>query len=75
VAFIVDESYQGIGIATFLYQMLIRLAKERGLKGLTAEVLPSNRAMMRVFEKGGHAVSAELLNGIYHLSMPFDAEK
>jgi GNAT superfamily N-acetyltransferase len=30
VAFIVDEKYQGRGIATYLYKMLIRLAKERG---------------------------------------------
>ena len=30
--FIVDEAYQGLGIATFLYKMLIRLARERGLK-------------------------------------------
>jgi len=75
VAFTVDESYQGIGIATFLYQMLIRLAKERGLKGFTAEVLSSNRTMMRVFEKGGNSVTAELFNGIYHLTIPFEEKK
>jgi hypothetical protein len=29
VVFIVDESYQSRGIATFLYLMLVRLARER----------------------------------------------
>ena len=74
-AFIVDEAVQGIGIATFLYKMLTRLAKDRGLKGFTADVLPSNRAMMRVFEKGGHPVTAKLLSGVYQLTMPFEAGK
>ncbi|MDJ0887346.1 MAG: GNAT family N-acetyltransferase, partial [Desulfobacterales bacterium] len=50
VAFVVDEAYQGRGIATFMLKMLIRLAKERGLKGFTAEVLSSNKSMLKVFE-------------------------
>ena len=74
VAFIVDEKYQGRGMATYLYQMLIRLAKERGLKGFTAEVLPANKEMMKVFEKGGLAIDARLENGLYRLTVPFDAE-
>lgn len=71
VAFIVDEEYQGLGIATFLYKQLIRLAKERGLQGFTADVLPANKEMMRVFEKGGAEVKATLEYGVYRLSIPF----
>ena len=74
MAFIVDEKYQSRGIATYLYQMLIRLAKERGLKGFTAEVLPANKEMMKVFEKGGLAIDARLENGLYRLTVPFEAE-
>jgi acyl-CoA hydrolase/RimJ/RimL family protein N-acetyltransferase len=74
VAFIVDDKYQGRGIATYLYQMLIRLAKERGLKGFTAEVLPANKEMMKVFEKSDLAIDARLENGLYRLTVPFDAE-
>ena len=74
VAFIVDEKYQGRGMATYLYKMLIRLAKERGLKGFTAEVLPANKEMMKVFEKGGLAIDARLENGLYRLTVPFEAE-
>ncbi|MDA8402846.1 MAG: GNAT family N-acetyltransferase [Desulfobacteraceae bacterium] len=71
VAFVVDEEYQGLGIATFLYKQLIRLAKERGLQGFTADVLPANKEMMRVFEKGGAEVKATLEYGVYRLSIPF----
>ncbi len=60
IAFVVDEAYQGAGIASYLYQMLIRLAKERGLKGFTADVLASNKGMMKVFEKGGQNRSGEI---------------
>lgn len=71
VAFVVDEEFGGIGIATFLYKMLIRLAKERGLEGFTADVLSSNSGMMKVFEKGG-IVKAKLEYGVYKLKMPFE---
>jgi len=71
VAFVVDEEYQGLGIATFLFKQLIRLAKERGLQGFTADVLPANKEMMRVFEKGGAEVKATLEYGVYRLSIPF----
>ena len=74
VAFVVDEQYQGIGMATYLYKMLIRLARDRGIQGFTADVLTSNKAMMKVFEKGGAMVKAQLEYGIYRLTIPFDAE-
>jgi len=52
LVFVVDEHYHGRGIATHLYAMLIRLARERGIKGFTADVLFNNLAMMNVFHKG-----------------------
>ena len=49
LSFVVDEKYHERGIAKALYEMLIRLAKERGLKGFTAEVLQANKKMMKRF--------------------------
>ncbi|MEN6475034.1 MAG: GNAT family N-acetyltransferase [Syntrophaceae bacterium] len=72
VAFIVDEQYQGLGIASAMLAMLIKLAKERGLHGFTADVLATNKSMLRVFEKSGLHVKAALSEGVYELSMPFD---
>jgi len=74
VAFVVDEKYQGIGIASYLYAKLIRLAKERGLQGFTADVLTSNKSMMKVFEKGGQVVKANLSCGVYELMISFSPE-
>jgi GNAT superfamily N-acetyltransferase len=72
VAFVVDEKYQGLGIATFLYSMLVRIARERGIRGFTADVLASNKAMMKVFEKGDLAVKAKLEQGVFELTIDFD---
>jgi len=74
VAFVVDEQYQGLGVATYLYKLLIRLAKDRGIQGFTADILASNKAMMNVFEKGGEMIRAKLEYGVYHLSIPFGPE-
>jgi len=74
VAFVVDEEYQGMGIATYLYKMLVRLARKRGVQGFTADVLASNKGVLKVFEKGGLPVKANLDSGIYELAIPFDAK-
>ena len=71
VAFVVDEDYQGFGIASCLYKTLLRLAKNRGIQGFTADVLSSNKGMMKVFEKGDEVVKAKLEYGSYRISIPF----
>jgi acyl-CoA hydrolase/GNAT superfamily N-acetyltransferase len=74
LAFVVDEDYQGIGIGSYLYEMLIRLAKDRGLKGFTAEVLPANQSMMKVFENGLLPVNARVEQGLSRLTISFDEQ-
>jgi len=69
IAFVVDENYQGHGIASFLFQMLTQLAKEKGAVKITADVLSSNRAMIKVFEKGEYPLTAKLEGGAYALSI------
>ena len=75
IAFVVDEAYQGYGIATYLYQMLARLAKDRGAQGMTADVLASNRAMLKVFEKGDFPVQAKVEQGAYALTIDLTTPK
>jgi acyl-CoA hydrolase/RimJ/RimL family protein N-acetyltransferase len=72
VAFIVDENYQNLGIAGCMYKTLIRLARERGIKGFTADVLASNKAMFKVFKKGGYIVNVRFEEGVYSLKIPFE---
>jgi acyl-CoA hydrolase/GNAT superfamily N-acetyltransferase len=70
-AFIVDESYQGRGVATFLFNLLIRIARENGVEGFTADVLADNKSMLKVFEKAPFPVQAVLAYGAYELTIPF----
>jgi len=44
------------------------------LKGFTAEVLQANKEMMSVFEKGHLPIDARLQDGLYRLTIPFDAK-
>ncbi|MFP4037520.1 MAG: GNAT family N-acetyltransferase [Desulfobacteraceae bacterium] len=74
VAFVVDDAYKGKGIATFVFHYLIKTAKERGIKGFTADVLASNKAMLKVFEKSSYPVKAVVESGVYELTIPFDHE-
>jgi len=71
VAFIVDEAYQNKGIASFLFELLIRAAREEGIKGFTADVLATNKPMLKVFEKSPFPVQTVLTRGIYELTIPF----
>jgi len=72
IVFVVEERYRGIGIASFLYRLLARLAKEREIKGFTAEVLFSNTAMMKVFKKGSFPYTKRLEGGAYHLEIDIE---
>jgi RimJ/RimL family protein N-acetyltransferase len=49
LAFVVVDAYQGKGIGKALMRHLVAIAREEGLKELTAEVLPGNAAMLKVF--------------------------
>ena len=71
VAFIVDEAYAGKGIATCMLHLLIDIARARGIQGFKADVLATNKAMMKVFEKAPYPLKAVLNAGVYELSIPF----
>jgi GNAT superfamily N-acetyltransferase len=72
VAFVVDENYQGNGIATFLFQMLVGIAKEKGIEGFKADVLATNKSMLKIFESAGDGpIQAVMDRGIYKLTIPF----
>ncbi|HPY08084.1 MAG TPA: GNAT family N-acetyltransferase [Smithellaceae bacterium] len=71
-AFIVDEQYQGMGISTYLFNLLIRAAREEGIAGFKADVLENNRAMLKVYEKALYPVQTVLSGGIYKITIPFN---
>jgi acyl-CoA hydrolase/GNAT superfamily N-acetyltransferase len=75
IVLVVDEAFQRLGIASFLYRLLIRLARERGLRELVAEVLSANiGVIMKVLRKGKLPVTTRLESGVYHLEIPLFPE-
>ncbi|WP_027369528.1 bifunctional acetyl-CoA hydrolase/transferase family protein/GNAT family N-acetyltransferase [Desulfovermiculus halophilus] len=72
LAFLVDEEYQGLGVATYLFQLLVRVAKDRCLQGFTADVLVGNKGMLRVFEKGSSKAEVHMEGGVYSVRIPFE---
>ena len=57
VSFAVADEFQRRGIATRMLEQLASVGAERGIRRFDAEVAAENRAMMRVFEHAGFAVS------------------
>ncbi len=51
VAFVVREDFQKMGIATYLIEILEKIAKENQYTSFSASVLRENAAMIRVFKK------------------------
>jgi ribosomal protein S18 acetylase RimI-like enzyme len=53
MAFVVIDAWQGRGIGSILMRHLVKIASDARLQELTAEVLPENTAMIKVFGKFG----------------------
>jgi acyl-CoA hydrolase/RimJ/RimL family protein N-acetyltransferase len=51
VAFVVREDYQGLGVATYILEILENIAKENHYRSFCATVLRENASMVRVFKK------------------------
>ena len=66
-AFMVDDEYQGAGIATLLLEHLAAIARSNGIERFTAEVLGDNRAMLAVFAKAGWPLQRRFDSGVVDL--------
>ena len=71
VAYMVDPDWQGLGLGTILHARLVDYARDHGALGLTADVVPGNSRMMRVFEHGDHSLRVETDAGVAELTMLF----
>ncbi len=70
-AFLVRDDWQGKGLGTQLMSALVEAALHQGIAGFTAEVLSTNRGMLRVFHECGYTLETRLEDGVYSLRMPF----
>ena len=69
MAFAVIDAYQAQGIGTKLLQHLIAIAREAGLRELTADVLPENTPMLAVFERSGFPCSRKREPRVVHVTL------
>ena len=71
VAYMVDPDWQGQGLGAILHSGLVEYARKRGARGLRADVLPNNRRMLRIFERGDYTLSTDTDAGVEELTMLF----
>jgi GNAT superfamily N-acetyltransferase len=69
VAFAVIDDYQGQGIGAALLRHLAAIARGAGFKEFTAEVLPDNIPMLKVFEKSGFKFHTKREAGAVHVAL------
>lgn len=74
-AMLVHDDWQNMGIGTFLFHYLIDIARQNGIKGFVASVLPQNRRMLDIIYKSGYKVENRLEYGVYSISFRFDSKK
>lgn len=72
VAFNVSDSHQGTGLASVLLEHLAAAARERGINSFTAEVLPQNTKMIKVFTETGFDVDRVYDDGVVMVSFRID---
>jgi acyl-CoA synthetase (NDP forming)/RimJ/RimL family protein N-acetyltransferase len=69
VAFVVEDAYQGRGVGSVLLEHLAAAATEEGISRFTAEVLPQNARMQRVFADAGYELERSYRDGVMHFSL------
>jgi RimJ/RimL family protein N-acetyltransferase len=75
VAFVVEEDYQGQGVASILFKHLLLIAREQGISRFEADVLPGNRKMLRVFERAGLPVETKASSDSIHITIFLDKDR
>jgi ribosomal protein S18 acetylase RimI-like enzyme len=74
VYFGVRDDFQNRGIGRELLTHLTAVARKRGLKGFTAQVMVDNRHMLRLFrslEGKGYKIKRRMEAGVFYLEMTF----
>ncbi len=69
VAFLIDDTHQGLGIGSRIFKHLVLIAQASGIKQFEAEVLPTNDAMLRLFSGGGFPVTTSRSRDAVHVTI------
>ena len=74
VAFMVEEDYHGLGIASRLLRHLADVARAQGIAQLEASVLPRNKPMLSVFARSGLPMQKRTADGEVQVVLTLRAE-
>jgi GNAT superfamily N-acetyltransferase len=69
VAFAVIDDFQGQGVGGALMRRIALIARDAGISELTAEVLPENAPMLKVFQKSGLALQTKHNAGVIGVTL------
>jgi acyl-CoA synthetase (NDP forming)/GNAT superfamily N-acetyltransferase len=67
VSFLVEDAQQGRGVGELLLEHLAEAARERGITGFVADVLPANQRMAQVFIDAGYHVDRDYADGVLRM--------
>lgn len=68
-AIVVADAWHGQGLGSLLTDYIIEIARDMGMKKITANVLSTNKSMLRLFERKGFAVKREDFE-VYYAELP-----
>ena len=69
IAFVVEEDYQGLGIAGRLLRCLAEIARDKGIAEFEADVLAENASMLAVFARSGLPMHKRRDGGVVHVTL------
>ena len=72
VAFVVEDSYQNLGIGTLLADELARAARVQGIGVFVADTLTENAPMLEMFAKTGFPVTTSFEEGVVKVRYSID---
>ena len=70
-AVMVDPGWQGVGLGTAILGCTADYARAHSVRGFTADVLPSNTAMLRLLEQLDATVSRRVVEGVCECEVIF----
>lgn len=73
-AMTIRDDYQGRGVGSFLFDLLIQVALARGLHTLTASVLAENRPMLTLIRRSGMPTRIATSHGESEVTMYLSSE-
>lgn len=70
-AIVVTDEFQEKGLGKSMLQYLARIARSKGIKGFTAEVMADNERMMDLFRDSGYKIETKKESGTWLVKMHF----